>query len=673
MQRNIATKLLRDLLDENNLQHWHVRLTMDMTKPFLGLCSYKDKCIILNAHHIDTHPDVEIINTIRHEVAHALCPNEGHNAIWADKARKLGCDNTMPCATYDLLPLAIDAIRSGADLKVEFEEQVIRTPKYAVTRLQDKCPQCGKVAKTKSIAYSKANGIRKRLNYLECGHLVVTDADSQSPFEDLVFDITDPNCKHEWNKNECILCKAHRLYPFQVDGARALERANGRLAILDEMGLGKGIQAIGYLKYHRADAWPFCWVTKSGPIYQHAHEIMRILGPEAFPQVITSGKWKVIPGMNAICSYDMFRRTDLDQFANFKTLILDECQAIKNPDSTRTQCIRRIAKQIPKVIPTSGTFWKNRGSEAFVMCNILDPKMFYSFETFKRDYVEYYWDGNKKKEGGLRKDFMKRISHIAIRRERQEVLPELPLVNRTQVLVDIPEAVRKAYQQEEDSLMKLVDNATIGGDEDTFGAKSAIMQSLMVMRQIIGIAKVPATIEYAQDFLEETDRKLVIFINHIKCGDLMMNTLSNWCAENDLPQPMRILGGMPSAERFAIQDKFNKTDKQLLIASTLASGEGLNLQTCSDCIMHERQWNPANEEQAEGRFVRIGQLSNSVNAIYIHADDTCDTILHHIVERKRVAFHNSMNKGEMPQWNESDILNELIDGIRKRRNERKRK
>src|SRR6185436_8712868 len=91
MNRNEATQLTRALLDSNNLTNWHVRLTTDLSKPFLGMCSYKDKSIILNAHHIDTHGDLEVINTIKHEVAHALTPNCDHNAIWQAKARELGC------------------------------------------------------------------------------------------------------------------------------------------------------------------------------------------------------------------------------------------------------------------------------------------------------------------------------------------------------------------------------------------------------------------------------------------------------------------------------------------------------------------------------------------------------------------------------------------------------
>src|SRR6266581_1717657 len=97
MNRQIATKSLRDLLDSNHLESWHIRLTTDVTKPFLGLCSYKDKTIILNAFHIDTHGDDEVINTIRHEVAHALHPGHGHDSVWRDRAISLGCDNLGEC------------------------------------------------------------------------------------------------------------------------------------------------------------------------------------------------------------------------------------------------------------------------------------------------------------------------------------------------------------------------------------------------------------------------------------------------------------------------------------------------------------------------------------------------------------------------------------------------
>jgi endogenous inhibitor of DNA gyrase (YacG/DUF329 family) len=175
MERHIATRHLRDLLDEHNLKDWSIRLNTNIHGKFLGLCSYKDKCIILSAHHIDTHPDPEIINTIRHEVAHALCPSHGHDSVWAEKAKELGCTSISPCSSLSFNVDIIDAIRSGADVEITFETEVIHRPKYQITRLQDKCPTCGKVAKEKrtlNIPEKDETKPDRRVIFLECGHVI---------------------------------------------------------------------------------------------------------------------------------------------------------------------------------------------------------------------------------------------------------------------------------------------------------------------------------------------------------------------------------------------------------------------------------------------------------------------------------------------------------------------
>src|SRR3990167_9600775 len=135
MNRITAVKTCRKELDKYNLQDWHIRLTtnLDGRNTFLGMCSYKDKCIILNAHHIEIHPEPEVINTIRNEIAHALMPGQGHNDIWCAKAKEIGCTNTAPCSHLSFTPEIIDAIRSGATVEVTYETDIIHKPKYQIT------------------------------------------------------------------------------------------------------------------------------------------------------------------------------------------------------------------------------------------------------------------------------------------------------------------------------------------------------------------------------------------------------------------------------------------------------------------------------------------------------------------------------------------------------------
>lgn len=679
MQRHEATHLLRTELNKYGLTDWAVRLNNNPTSHFLGLCSYKDKCIILSSHHIDMHPDADVVNTILHEVAHALCPRHGHDEVWAAKAREIGCDNTLPCSNLSLSPDIIDAIRSGADVEVTFDEQVIRTPKYTVTRLQDKCAQCGKVAKTaKEVTIPNPREDRPDAKYitLECGHVIIKSIPKGTPFH--TFQLGgDPLCAHQWDKNTCLLCDRKRPFQFQIEGMQFLERALATAsggAILDEMGLGKTIQAGGLIKFH-PELWPTLWIVKSGLKYQFASFLINWLGVEHVPQVINSSSDVLWPGLkHYIIGYDMLvpkvrtlksgktvtQGFDVAKFETrgIKCVVLDECQQIKNADSSRTQMVRRVVKG-RKVITLSGTPWKNRGSELFPMLNMIDPIKFNSAESFRRQWVDMYWDGKYLKEGGLKRipQFKEFTKDLLIRRERAEVMPELPTINRTKLMVRMDPDMESTYDDAVDDFVKWYQEQA----DDISGMM--IIAAMQKMRHLVALAKIPATQEYVDEFVEDTDRKIVVFAHHQDVQEMLYDGFKDKYGK-EMPV-LRIISTMSGEERFETQKKFNESPRAILVASTLAAGEGLNLQTCADCIIHERQWNPANEEQAEGRFIRIGQTATQVNATYAHMEGltTIDPQLDGIVGRKRVQFHNSMNNGELIRWSEDDVIKELADTI----------
>lgn len=548
------------------------------------------------------------------------------------------------------------------------ENAAVNITPRKVTRLQDKCPDCGKVAKELMTTENETDAGTERIILLECYHTIVKLIPKATPFNEFITHAhRDNNCSHEWDKNHCLKCDGFKLFDFQVEGARFIETAlaTGKGAgLFDDMGLGKTVQPLAYLNYH-PERFPVLFIVKSGVKFQFLKEIIRFLGLNYFSQILSTSKDTILPGLKTyIISYDLIRRFDTKSLikVGFKTVILDECQQIKNPDSARTREVRKLCAEIPAVIPLSGTPWKNRGSEFFTVLNMISPIKFPSYQGFLDRWVDYNWNGQKVKEGGIRnpKKFKEYIKDIALRRERKEVLKELPIISRNMHYTELEGAESKVYDSEVSDFVRFYNEEVLGEEGNSMAVQTNMLARLARMRHITGLAKIPTTVEFVVNHIEETGRKIVVFVHHRDVGVLLMRELAKRLP--DIPL-MQLSSDLNAGARFNMQERFNNTDKAILIASTLASGEGLNLQTCCDCVMHERQWNPANEEQAEGRFIRIGQEAKAVTGTYTTASGTVDEILGGIVENKRRSFHATMNSGEAPTWNQTDVIKALAEGI----------
>ena len=91
----MATKLMQ----EYGLVGWRVKL--DHARRRAGQCDYNTKVISLSRLYARNADKNHICDTILHEIAHALVgPNHGHDAVWRQKAREIGCTATR-CHTLN--------------------------------------------------------------------------------------------------------------------------------------------------------------------------------------------------------------------------------------------------------------------------------------------------------------------------------------------------------------------------------------------------------------------------------------------------------------------------------------------------------------------------------------------------------------------------------------------
>lgn len=508
--------------------------------------------------------------------------------------------------------------------------------------IKPKCPYCGVSAEIHSTSMIGND----KLITLKCKHGVVEKALGPKLFD------VDPYAALRSRKGKS-------LRDFQIRTVKKIEEAGGNIIVAHEMGLGKTVCSLATLKMH-PEMHPVLFVVKAGLVAQWTQEIIDWLGPEFVPQVIMSGKDKLYLDVFkcVIVSYDTLSRVSWLDSTDFKTIVLDECQQVKNGKAARTQAARRIAKSTKYRLPLSGTPIKNNAGEYFTALNMVDPLTFHTEAAFLTHWVDSWDNGYAIKSGGIRRSMLQKWNEWTdkkvVRYLRHEVAPELPLIDRHFQFSNLSKTVENAYaaahQQFEEAWMDSVTNID-GGNK--FEEQSNIMAWLSRMRHITGVSKVGPTCEFIQDFLEQTDRKIAVFIHHREIPELIDQTLGF--------KTLKIASTMDADQRAAAIEKF-RTDptQRVMVLSTLASGEGINLQFCEDAIIMERQWNPANEEQAEARFTRIGSNAARVTITYMVATGTIDEYFAEIVERKREIVSKTMD-GQAAAWDKSSIMQELAE------------
>ena len=83
---------------------WHFDFDRAMMRA--GCCFFNKQLITLSTHYVDcpTVPDNAIIDTILHEIAHALAgPYARHGAVWKEVAMSIGCSASV-CSVHDFRP-----------------------------------------------------------------------------------------------------------------------------------------------------------------------------------------------------------------------------------------------------------------------------------------------------------------------------------------------------------------------------------------------------------------------------------------------------------------------------------------------------------------------------------------------------------------------------------------
>lgn len=135
MKLNEARDLAIQLMTNHGIIQQGWRFEFDQAKRRFGCCKYRSKRITLSVHLTELNDVIRVKNTILHEIAHALCPREGHNQIWRMKAIEIGCDGERCYSSNEVETMKGNYVATCCNCDKTFNK--FRKPKHSQS-----CGQC---------------------------------------------------------------------------------------------------------------------------------------------------------------------------------------------------------------------------------------------------------------------------------------------------------------------------------------------------------------------------------------------------------------------------------------------------------------------------------------------------------------------------------------------------
>jgi SNF2 family DNA or RNA helicase len=131
---------------------------------------------------------------------------------------------------------------------------------------------------------------------------------------------------------------------------------------------------------------------------------------------------------------------------------------------------------------------------------------------------------------------------------------------------------------------------------------------------------------------------------------------------------MMINGTVAGRSRQARVDRFQTAVNgfDVMILSQRAGGVGLTLTRANHVIHLSRWWNPAVEDQCNGRTLRIGQTRpvtvHIPLATFSQSGHSFDQNLHALLDRKRRLMHEALLPPEASEAEREELLEQTIAG-----------
>lgn len=456
-------------------------------------------------------------------------------------------------------------------------------------------------------------------------------------------------------------------YPYQIEGMEFAAHA-GKCLIADEMGLGKTIQAIGTasLLYKEGFVGSILVVCPTSLKYQWQKEIKKFCGEDA---IVVEGlhtqrvRMYKEPTPFKIVSYNALAN-DMKVLKEMNTdmIIMDEVQRLKNWNTQIAKGVRRINADYKVIL--SGTPLENKLEELYSIVQLADQYILGPYYEFRQRHINT--DDTGKVIGYMNlNEVSQTLKPLMVRRRKADVSLQLPERMDKNLFVPMTKEQRDIHDEFGLSVARIVQKwKKMRFLSETDRRRLLLLLSQMRMvcdstyildQQSRHDTKIDETISIINNVVESGNEKVVLFSQWERMTRLVAQELEKAGIGYEY-----LHGGIPSAKRKELMDRFNENPDIRVFISTDAGSTGLNLQTASYIINMDLPWNPAVLEQRIGRIYRIGQQRN-IQVINLVAMNTIEEQMLAKLRFKSSMFAGALDGGDDEVLLEGNKLQTIVE------------
>ena len=448
---------------------------------------------------------------------------------------------------------------------------------------------------------------------------------------DMLERLRQPDSAAEFDPNEHLNA---RLRPYQETGVKwlwFLQSLGLGACLADDMGLGKTIQVIALLlrlKHGpegraKTGAPPALLIAPASLLANWKSELTRfaptLKAAFAHPSETAGDSWREAATADAflagkdviLTTYGQAMRLGWLGEREWRLIVLDEAQAIKNPSARQTRAVKRL--RAPARIALSGTPVENRLGDLWSLYDFLNPGLLGGATDFSR-YVKNLQAADRPDFAPLRQ----LVRPYLLRRLKTDrrIISDLPDKTELTAWCSLGKKQAVLYEQSVRELAKKLEDAA-----DGIQRRGLVLAFLMRFKQICNhpsqwlgdsayapeeSGKFSRLAELCEEIASRREKALV-FTQFREMTEPLAARLRDLFGRPGLV----LHGATPVKERQQLVTAFQREDgPPFFVLSLKAGGTGLNLTAASHVIHFDRWWNPAVENQATDRAFRIGQQKN---------------------------------------------------------------